>query len=223
MNEQTQYDPWQAAEEAKELPKTYFGQVGLDVWACVLEKGVGKVPFDPNAHKEGQRRTAIQLTITPLPSANVDFVTERGYVDFAREWASITLPSIKTLGVNLRELHEKWVKYEMVVHGSYVNGVGEEKNLTTPKFLALYQTEEAAEKAAAELYGGGNGDAEPTPASTGDPEKDVALQFLPSLVASANGDPEKVKVMIANTPLIEKHFKIDSPEVKALLTPEKVF
>ena len=222
MNEQTQYDPWQAAEEAKELPKTYFGQVGLDVWACVLEKGVGKVPFDPNAHKEGQRRT-----ITPLPSANVDFVTERGYVDFARDWASITLPSIKTLGVNLRELHEKWVKYEMVVHGSYVNGVGEEKNLTTPKFLALYQTEEAAEKAAAELYGGGNGDAEPTPASTGDPDpgREVALNFLPTLAKGAGGDPEKMAKVIAANPIIAKYFKIDSPEVVALLVPEeeKVF
>jgi hypothetical protein len=218
------YDPWQAAEEAKELPKTYFAQVTLDVWPCVLEKGVGKVPFDPNAHKEGQRRTAIQLTLTPLPSANVDFVTERGYVDFAREWASITLPSIKILGVNLRELHEKWVKYEMVKYGTYTKKgtdgeEGEEKDLTTPRFLALYASEEEAEAAASEFYGNG-GDSEPAPINNG--ERDVALKFLPALVAQVGGDPTKLAEVIASNSLVSKYFDINSPEVVELLT-EKVF
>lgn len=217
------YDPWEAAENAKELPRTYFAQITLDIWPCVLEKGIGKVPFDAQMHKEGKRRTAIQLTLTPLSSANVDFVTERDYVDFAREWASITLPSIKNLGVNLRELHEKWVKYEMTPYGTYTNSTDEEKTLTTPKFLALYNTEEEAEAAASAFYGGGNGDAEPAPAPTGDPEREVALKFLPALAAQAGNDPSKLAEIIASNPLVSKHFDISSPEVVELLTPEKVF
>ena len=221
MNDQTQYDPWEAAEEAKELPRHYFGRVTFDVWACTLVKGVGKIPFDTNAHKPEQRRTAIDIVIAPLPSSSVTFETERHVIAESKEWAGQTLPSIKALGVQIKDLHEKHVKYELVPTGkTYTNDNGEEKVLTYINFLAVYKTEEEAEAAASALYGGGNGDSEPAPVSTGDPEKDAALQFLPSLVASVNGDREKVEMMIANTPLIKKHFEIDSPEVVALLTPE---
>ena len=220
------YDPWQVAEEATVRPSIYFGQIDFDIYPVVFQKGVrGGIPFDAQAHKEKDRRTLIKMSITPLASANVDFdCIERDFADFADEWVNITLHSIKTLipeNGALRKLKNKWVKYEMVKYGTYIKqDTGEEKNLTTYKILDFYETEEAAEAAASALYGGGNGDSEPAPVSTGDPEKDAALQFLPSLVASVNGDREKVEMMIANTPLIKKHFEIDSPEVVALLTPE---
>jgi len=225
MNEQTQYDPWQAAEEATVRPSIYFGQIDFDIYAVIFQKGVrGGIPFDAQVHKEKDRRTLIKMSIVPLPSANVDFITERDFADFADEWVKITLRSIKTLlpeNGALRKLKGKWVKYKMIKYGTYVKqDTGEEKDLTTPELLAVYETEEAAEAAASALYGGGNGDSEPAPVSTGDPERDVALKFLPALTAQAGNDPSKLAEIITSNPLVSKYFDINSPEVVALLTPE---
>ena len=233
MDDQTQYDPWQAAEEATVRPSIYFGQIDFDIYPVVFQKGVrGGIPFDPQVHKEKDRRTLIKMSIVPLPSANVDFMTERDFADFADEWVEITLRSIKKLipeNGALRKLKGKWAKYKMVKYGTYVKrDTGEEKDLTTPELLDMYETEEEAEAAASALYGGGNGDSDtatPAPASTGDPERDVALKFLPALTAQAGNDPSKLATILASNPLVSKHFDLNSPEVIELLTlePEKPF
>lgn len=112
------YDPQAAADNAVVPPSTYFGQVTFDVWACVPIKRVGLVPFDPNEHKEGQRRTAVHIIVTPLPSSTATFNTERKLLAESKDWAGITMPSYKALGLNsYTELHEKWVKYEMTPTG----------------------------------------------------------------------------------------------------------
>ena len=181
-------DVWDAAEEAKELPKVYFGEVKFDPWFCVLVKGQGKVPFDPREHKAGQRRTAMDISITPLPSRGLDFITERSMIAESRQWAGTVLPSIKALGLSVQSLSGKWAQYEMVRTGrTWTNADGETKHETVPKFLAVYDSEQEAEAAAEALFGGnGDGTSEPIPGfeSSGngdDPERATAAKFLPAL------------------------------------------
>jgi len=220
-----EYDPWQAAEEATVRPSIYFGQIDFDIYPVVFQKGVrGGIPFDPQVHKEANRRTLIKVTITPLASANVDFdCVERDFADFADEWVNITLHSIKTLipeNGALRKLKAKWVKYEMVKYGTYTKN-GEEKDLTTYKILDFYETEEAAEAAASALYGGGNGDASEPQALTGKEQaRKAALPFLPALAKQAEYDPTKMAEALASNSVTKGVFDISSPEVIAVLTPE---
>jgi len=213
-------DLWDAINNAEVPPSTYFGQVTFDVWACVPTKGVGLVPFDSGQHKREQQRTAIHIVVTPLPSSNVTFSTERKLLAESKEWAGMILPCLKTLQIEAKDLHEKWVRYEMVPTGrTWTNDNGEEKTATTFKFLAYYNTLEEAEEAAAKLYGGGNGQ-QAQPSSNGGGERDVALKFLPALAAQANGDVIKLAEIIAANPLVSQHFDINSPEVIALLTQQ---
>jgi len=120
-----------------------------------------------------------------------------------------------------RELENKWVQYVMEPTGrTYTDRNGLEKQNTMPKFLAVYDSEEAAERAKGELYakavdkevvqtngGGGNGNA----------ERKVAELFLKSLIQTVGNDRQKVASLLASQPLVSKYFTIDSPEVQALL------
>lgn len=225
MNEKP-YDAWEAAENATVRPSIYFGQITFDIYAVVFQKGVrGGIPYNEQVHKEEDRRTLIKVVVTPLASANVDFVTERDFADFADEWVGITLRSIKVLIPEdgaLRELNGKWIKYKMVKYGTYIKN-GEEKDLTTYEILDFYGTEEAAEAAASALYGnGGNGDSgEPKKALT-DKERarNAARPFLPALAKQAEHDPTKMAELLANNSVTKDIFTISDPEVIELLTPE---
>ena len=210
-------DVWDAAEKAVEPPKVYFGQVQFDMWFCVLQKGIGKVPYDPKSHQQGQRRTAVDVSIMPLPSRGLDFTTERNLIAESRQWAGTVLPSIKALSTSAKALNGKWVQYEMVRTGRTWTGTdGELKHETVPKFLAVYDSEEAAEKAALKLFGG-NGDSEPLPMEPGgngdDPERAVAAKFLPALWAQAAEDVTAFMELVNGNPLTSKHFHLSSPEV----------
>jgi len=221
---------WNQVQNAQPPSSTYFGQVTFDLWACALVKGMGRVPFDSNMHKPEQCRTAIDICITPLPSSNVTFNVERGVIAESREWAGIVLPSIKALGIEAKDLHEKWVRYEMVPTGRTYeakdqagNLTGETKQATTIKFLAVFNTLEEAEAAATAQYGNGK-ESQPAPAPTngGNPERDVALKFLPALVAQAGSDVAQLAGIIAANPLVSKYFDINSAEVIALLVRDEL-
>jgi len=175
-------DPWEAAQEAQELPSTYFGEVKLDTWFCVLEKGIGKVPFDAETHRPRQRRTAIDISLTPLPSRGLDFITERHLIAESRQWAGVVLPSIKSLGISAKELSGKWAQYEMVRTGrTWTDDKGETHNETIPKFLKVYQSLDQAESAAAALFGGSEPEPAPGNGNGHDPQRDVAAKFLAPL------------------------------------------
>jgi len=213
--------------------RTYFGQVQVDTWYCALVKGSGKVPFDPGQHKEEQRQTAITITLMPLPGSPVQNPTERGMIANSREWVQIVLPSLKKLGVSLRDLKDQWAQVRMVPTGrTYINSNGEERQATTVQFVAVYKTEAEAQAAAATFFTSRkNGDGEKAPASVPQPaggngngsnsnsaERQTAAKFLPALWKTSGGDIMKFAEKLAATPLVCKHFTIDSPEAVAIIS-----
>jgi len=219
-------DIWESVDEAVVPSSTYFGRVDFDMYYCVLQKGEKTPPvFDPQQHREQDRRTNITVTITPLSSAPRQFITERRLIAESREWAATVLPSIKGLGLSTRELNNKWVRYEMVGTGrKYTNKDGVEKESTTFRFLEVYANEEDAERAAAELYSG-SGTSAQAETTTGTPqtnnaERETALKFLPGIVSMAGGNEAQLATMLAQQPLIAKYFTVKSPEVRALLAAE---
>ena len=212
-------DPFESAMNATLAPRAFYGQVTVDTWYCVLQKGVGKVLFDDTQHALDQRRTAIDITITALPELQRDRPVRREMIAESNEWVRIVLPSIKALGVSRVDLNDKYAQYEMVETGRTWEKNGETKHETMPVFKAVYATLEEAEAAAAELYGhSGNGHTEPqaAPAPAGDAQRATAQAFLPALWMQAGHDTTKMAELIAANPLTSRFFTLDSPEVQAV-------
>jgi hypothetical protein len=230
-------DPYALAEDPQEIKYTneYYGEVGLDVWFCVLEKGIGKVPFDANTHSIDRRLTAITMGIIPVPASGLQFSVDRDYIAEFREWNAITLPSIKALGVSLRDLDGKFVRAKLTETGeTYTNSKGETKEKTVFEFLELYDSLEACEVAYQSARGGnasGNSGGQSThqaktvtSGTNSNKERDAAEKFLKVAVQNAcrgKSDLEEARTavaeQIAKMPMINKHFTVDSPETMNLM------
>lgn len=226
MTTTTHDDPMQAAMEAEARtgPKTYFGQVQTDVWFCVLEKGRGKVVFDPAVHRDDQRCTAITMKLTPL---NPQYRTmERGLIAESQEWTKVVKPSLVARSTDLRTINGQWAQIQMVPFGgTYTNAAGETRDRTAWMFVGIYPTEEACVAAQDAFWSERRGGvATDTPAPTGpSPEKLTAQKFLPALWAQSKRDVTKFAALLAGNPLTSKYFTLESPEVLALLGDEAPF
>jgi hypothetical protein len=242
MTTQTYVDPWDIADQAKEpqFSNLIWGQCEASSWFCVLEKGVGKVEFDPQVHSLDQRRTAIDIIIHPLPDMNLNFDLVRGMIAESREWAGIVLPSIRNLGISPKQLNGSWVKVQTVpltdkagnvVTFTDANGIVKEKS--TIKFLAIFKDE--AECRADYLANSGKASQQDTQypgASNGNgdngngaaKERETARAFLEVYVQNAcrgqsdlNIIRKTLELNIAQQPLISKYFTVDSPETVQLI------
>lgn len=213
-------DPMDSAFNASLAPRNYFGQVDIDTYYCVLEKGVGKVMFDANVHSLDQRRTSIEITVTPIPDMPRPDPLSRQMIAESREWVNIVLASLKELGVSsLRDLKGKWAKVTFVPTGrKWTTQDGEEREATTFKFLAVYDTEAAAAAAYAAEGNGTASEAEDEhPEDTSSGDKATAYEFLRVLVNQHKADPAMLATTIASIPAVSKWFTIDSPETQELL------
>ena len=240
MNTQTLVDPWDSANEAKEIQfsNEFWGQVEARSWYCVLEKEIGKVEFDPQVHSQDRCRTAIDITVRPLVEMGLTFDLTRSMIAESREWVSFVLPSIRELGIHPRDLNGKWVKVQTVtltdktgnpVTYTDINGTVKEK--TTIKFLKIFFSEDECRsdylansgkpvhqyKTGNGTNGNGNG--------SDNKERQTALAFLKAYVQSAcrgqkdiNIIRETLSLNIAQQPLISKYFTVDSPETIELIT-----
>lgn len=206
-----------------------YGQIEFDIWDCVLQKGVGKLVYDPQMHTPKQRRTAVAVNISDIGgnSYKREFIAESP----TDGWVGITLPSLKALGVtDLQKVNGMYCHAEMVKYATYTKRDGSEGARTAPKILAFYKTVEecsaaaqggatqddwltapqAAAPAAAPVNGNGN-------APVNEAERRVALAFLPAIVkncVTGNAvDSNALTQALGSNPILAKHFNIGSPEV----------
>ena len=215
-------DAFDRADSAKPASPKFWGRVNVNAYDCILQKGVGKIPFNPTQHKAGEMRTAIDLTVTLLPETVRKADTlQRGMVAESAEWTRVTLPSLKALGyTGLRSLNGMWCAVEFAGLGTfYTDNQGESRERQAFKFAGLYATEAECRKA----YQDETGDVTSAPIENVTPvapvsdEKAMALTFVTALAKTAGGDKEKLAALIAQYPVVSKHFTVDSPEVAQLL------
>jgi hypothetical protein len=243
MTTQTAQNLWDLAFDPPAQQKDYFGRCTLSVWTCMLVKGAGKMPYDPQTldpvtGKPPRKNTAIKVAIDVL--AETPFELTREYIAEFGDWPDTVLPSIKALGItNLQQLNNAWVRAELAETGdTYVNKNGETKHSTTIRFLELYPNEAACRAAQGQASATPNassatpmqGQASTIPnqaaAGNGNNERETALRFLDAYVKKALGQSaqdivkaqELLRPMIAGQTLLAKYFTADSPEVLDRLT-----
>jgi len=223
-------DPWDSAENPQVASPEYWGQCSIDMFYCILEKGIGKVRFDDQVHEVGKRRTAIEIVVTPLPAMGAQNPVSRSLVAESADWAKTTLPSIKALGLSLREMQGKYVHIQFKATGkTYTNKDGEVKNNTALEFVKVFQTEADCTTD----YTASKGGSTPAPSNTqyeggngngANKERETALQFLKVIVENAARGQTDLTVIrntvaanVATMPLVNKFFTVDSPETSGLI------
>ncbi len=206
--------------------RAYFGEVTIVVrWFCVLEKGVGKRPFDPTRDHLDQRRIAIKIGISPLRGA---YAVEQDVVDCSKAWQRYTLPSLRAHQLDLRTLQGRFVQVHRVPTGeTYINRSGETKRRTALVFVAVYVDRASCQAAAHAFYGRSAAQcAQAQPVYTaarlqqGDfAERAFAAQALPVLWQASGADTALFLALIAAHPVIARYFGPQSPEVTDLSAP----
>lgn len=227
MTEQIANDPWAIADSAKPRDFEYYGQVHADCWFGFFPgDGAKPIPFDPQQHPVDKRTTMIDIQIIPVPEQDVRFDIRQNFTDFSLDWTKITLPSIKSLGVDgLRALNGRFVRV------AQVDGKREKKDqdgnktgeyYKTFKFLEVYPDQAACSMA----YAGTSAPrhTEPVVNEQHNLEKETALKFAKVIVenkAKGQTDPQIVISLvteaIAPMPMINKHFTGSSPEILNLI------
>ena len=221
-------DPWDSAENPQFAAPEYWGLCSVDMYFCILQKGTGKIRFEPGVHDVDKRRTAIDIVISPLPAMNATKNVERSMVAESKEWAGIVLPSLKALGISPKELLGKYVHIRFKATGkTYKNSSGEIKDSTTIEFVKVFNSEAECQ---ADYQSNSKSTVTPTesgaqPAGVvGGKERETALQFLKVVVENAvrgqtdlNVIRNTVAANVAGMPLVNKFFTVDSPETLALI------
>lgn len=219
-------DPLESAENPEVSLPEYFGQAILDVYYCVLVKGTGKVPFNPDLHKPEERRTAVKLGILPLAEQNITRDVFREFIAEFGAWPKTTLPSIKAAGLTLRTLNNAWIRLALVSEGrTYTDKNGETKDSLTFKVVASYPDEATCRNAYLnQTVSSGTEPAQPAPvngngngAAGNAREKETALAFVKVLITQTHGDETALGPRIASMPILAKYFTVASPEVRTLL------
>lgn len=231
-------DPFDAAMNPSEpnQDRTYFGEIiVVDPWFCVLEKGVGKRPFDPSRDDIGQRSTAIKLSVEVSKRDGGSYTLDQDTLDWSKEWKDFTLPSLRQLGIDLRTLKGRWVQVKRQATGDTYKkkDTNEIKDKTALVFMAVYPDQETMKAAADTFYLPRNGDsstpapAAPAVAATPAPqpttenfaERQFAEQVLGSLWKATGEDSAKFLEAIAKNPMLNKYFTPESPEVTNYTLP----
>lgn len=218
-NQTVTNDPYESANEATVRPRDYYGQIHIDAWFCILQKGVGKVSFDPQQHNVDQRCTAITMSMIPLPDMNITFKLERETIAESREWAGIILPSIKAAGIaSVKDANGKFAKMQQVPTGrKYRTSTGEEREATTFKVLAFYSDEAACRQAYYAETGKAPDGSEPIPGFDDEPAKPAAnigaaKQFILAFAKQKNYDLDATREVCRQQPMITNAIDVDSDE-----------
>lgn len=237
--EQEETDLWNEANNPPEKTYDLFGKVELKIFKGAYQKGTrGAVPFNPAVHDKAT--TIVKIYIQPLAEMDVKYLwmLEDETAVWA-EWAKITFPSIKALGINDgREINDRWARIARVPNGRKYDKIdkatgqatGEQGDKTTFKFVEFFADESACRAAYLAAGGasgsnGASGHNVPAQVGTEDAERATAYQFLKVIVGNAvrgvdnwQTAKETVTQALAQYPTVAKFFTVDSVETGQLMT-----
>ena len=230
-----------AAEQRATRPMSFYGLLEMSGRKVVLERGApqGKRDFDPQMDDPDQERLAIRITVHP--------VSERATRNFEREFlsnspeADLFKQSVQALGMRPQEVMNKYVRVDLVEDprlGTFPDRTtGATRTRSTGLVREVFPDEQTCREASDARYATGRatpantaadwGEAvsrapAPAPAATNGNApvamaRDTAAHFLPGLLKSCGGDPERFLQALSTNKLLAQHFDADSPEVQKLL------
>jgi hypothetical protein len=126
------------------------------------------------------------------------------------------------------QVHKHWVHIELVKTGEYMNKEGEQKDLTTPRFIEVFESREACEAAAEAFWeerrnNGSGHDVQTRNAPQAveeHPQRAMLITLLPAMwtAAQQQSDPNAAfqKMLEANPMMADAGITMTSPEVTEL-------
>lgn len=238
-----------AAEQRATRPMSFYGKLEMAGRKVVLEKGapMGKRDFDPQMDDPDAERLAIRITVHPVSErATRNF--EREFLSNSPE-ADLFKQSVQALGMRPQEVMDKYVRVDLVEDprlGTFQDRTtGASRTRSTGLVREVFPDEQTCREASDARYApsgratpaGHAGDwgvvtgpsgaavTGPPASEPGAPVKmarETAAHFLPGLLKSCGGDPERFLQALSTNKLLAQHFDADSPEVQTLLgiTPD---
>lgn len=227
--ENTNFDPWDDADNAKPRDLELYGQIRIDPHFLFFPGNKQKpVMFDPSIHPQDKRVCEVEMHLIPIPEQNINWDENLRILTFSPDWTKIVNPSIKALGVDgLRGLNNKWVRVAKVP-GSRKRldkDTGEDTGefWSTYKFLEVYPDEKSCRAAYTGDFDEHNNASQATATvESSDENKKAALTFVKVFVGKAAANvtdrtlvERLVAEDIAKSPLLSPYFTVQSPEVQA--------
>ena len=234
------FDEVENATETKPSWDTW-GQVNLTAFECVWPKGSMPIAFDANIHRRQDRKLRIEIVVIPLDEMQARFNTEFKTVADSHDWAAVTLPSIKALGVKVADLNNAWAKITRKPNGKFYakkdkttgQPTGEKAEMTDFLFLKIFQSQDEC------LADYLSGSAEPATVESAEtfPVADVPLnaptappsamimQFAQALVTGAVAKlgkdaaavTENVRSQVETSPFFGGKKLAELPEIMAMI------
>lgn len=202
----------------------YFAEIAIvDDFDCVLEKGSGKLPFDPSYHRPEQRRVSLSLTLVCTKRDGSTYELKQDDITSGSKH-KITLQSLEALGVvtrsQLRDLVGQWAEIVRVptgrkyaakkdaADGSYKAGdlIPEPPAL---KFVRLFPDADACKAAETAFYtpksdpGAKNAPQpidDPAPAGVATAARDTLLKTIPVLWTAAGQNRDAFCAILTQNP-----------------------
>jgi hypothetical protein len=229
-----------ATTESQSRTKDYFVECEIDTREVVFQQVDGRwqvVDYDKNnpTHKGPDVEITFHFYGTSRDGAT--YSIDRKMQAHSRkrpDWTQVVLPSLKKLGIEdpMTQVHKHWVHIELVKTGNYTNKEGEQKDLTAPRFIEIFESREACEAAAEAFWderrnnGGGHVNGHdvqtknvPQPVEE-HPQRATLLALLPAMWTAAqqqpNADAAFQKMLEANPLMKDAGITMTSPEVTEL-------
>ena len=231
-------------EAMTDEPSRFFGQVTIEAYTAYFHKdNNGKwksEPHNPELHgdeaeiaksENGFLTTQVDITIAPISPTHKLISRSMGAKNRKRpEFQRVVRPSIEALseriaavtGLTVGQFNPLKAISGLWIGGEFVPRP-DDPQWTTLKFTDIYANQPECAEAAAQYYNR-EIEAVTTPAEAEDngrdAEKAALLPFIPPLWEQAQHNADKMAELLAQNPLLNQHFTMDSAEVREIVEAE---
>jgi hypothetical protein len=212
-----------ATVEAQSRTKDYFVECEIDTREVVFQQVDGRwqlVDYDANNPEHKNPDVEITFHFYGTTRDGATYSIDRTMQARSRkrpDWTKVVRPSLTALGITdpMTQVHKHWVHIELVKTGEYTNKEGEQKDLTTPRFVEVFESREACEAAAEAFWNerrnGGDTPTRNVPQpimdeETEHPQRATLVTLLPAMwqAAQQQADPAKAfQQMLEANPLMK--------------------